>query len=286
VKGLLSIWGAGAMTIKWALDSARRDLVDLSRRNRLLHAPLGGKRPWCMAIVGHSPDELFDKLYRQENFRGYAFSARNCSDDEQRQSNALALQSNVSQSSASIRRPRLQTRLAPDKLERRLTKIFREERTLEEEQGLSTLFLALGFLKWFDSDQAEESFAPLILVPVTMVRVPGGDGYLLRGRDDEIVANISLREKLKSNFGIQLPDIPDDEQWKPSIYFDSVTREIGQQPRWGIDRNAAGVAFFTFSKFMMWRDLDAATWANNALLDHPLLNLLVRMPTLRLFHHL
>jgi Protein of unknown function (DUF4011) len=128
------------MTIKWALDSARRDLVDLSRRNRLLHAPLGGKRPWCMAIVGHSPDELFDKLYRQENFRGYAFSARNCSDDEQRQSNALALQSNVSQSSASIRRPRLQTRLAPDKLERRLTKIFREERTLEEEQGLSTLF--------------------------------------------------------------------------------------------------------------------------------------------------
>src|SRR5262249_59994720 len=96
-----------------------------------------------------------------------------------------ALQSNVPQPSASVRRPRLQTRLGPDKLERRLTKIFREERTLEEEQGLSTLFLALGFLKWFDSDQAEESFAPLVLVPVTMIRVSGGDGYLLRGRDDE-----------------------------------------------------------------------------------------------------
>ena len=84
--------------------------------------------------------------------------------------------------------------------------------------------MALGFLKWFDSDQAEESLAPLVLVPVTMIRVPGGDGYLLRGRDDEIVANIPLREKLKTSFGIQLPDIPDDEQWKPSIYFDSVTR--------------------------------------------------------------
>jgi Protein of unknown function (DUF4011) len=112
--------------LKWALDQARRDLVDLSRRNRLLHAPLGGKRPWCMAVVGHSPDDLFDKLYRQENFRGYAFSARDSSDEEQAQSDALALQSNVPQPSASVRRPRLQTRLAPDKLERRLTKIFRE----------------------------------------------------------------------------------------------------------------------------------------------------------------
>jgi very-short-patch-repair endonuclease len=262
-------------SLKWALDQARRDLVDLSRRNRLLHAPLGGKRPWCVAVVGHSPDELFDKLYRQENFRGYAFRARDSSDEEQAQSDALTLQSNVPQPSASLRRPRLQTRLAPDKLERRLTKIFREERTLEEEQGLSTLFLALGFLKWFDSDQAEESFAPLVLVPVTMIRVSGGDGYLLRGRDDEIVANISLREKLRTNFGIQLPDIPDDEQWKPSIYFDSVNREIIRQPRWEVDRYAAGLGFFTFSKFMMWRDLDATVWANNALLDHPLLNVLL-----------
>jgi hypothetical protein len=91
--------------------------------------------------------------------------------------------------------PRLQTRLAADKLEKRLTKIFREERTLAEEQGISTLFLALGFLKWFDSEQSEESFAPLVLVPVTMDRTAGGDGYLLRGRDDEIVPNISLRVK-------------------------------------------------------------------------------------------
>jgi len=170
--------------VKWALEQARRDLVDLSRRNRLLHAPLGGKRPWCMAIVGHSPDELFDKLYRQENFRGYAFSARDGddSDEDQTQSSALALQSSTLQPSASIRRPRLQTRLPPDKLERRLTKIFREERTLEEEQGLNTLFLALGFLKWFDSDQAEESFAPLVLVPVTMIRVSGGGGRILASR--------------------------------------------------------------------------------------------------------
>ena len=164
----------GRHLLKWALDQARRDLVDLSRRNRLLHAPLSGKRPCCLAIVGHSPDELFDQLYRQENFPGYAFIAGDGSGNKQAQS--LSLQSNAPQPSASIERPRLQTQLAPDKLERHLTKIFREERTLEEEQGLSTLFLALGFLKWFDSDQAEESLAPLVLVPVTMIRVAQAGG--------------------------------------------------------------------------------------------------------------
>jgi len=167
---------------KWltrALDQARRDLIDLTRRNRLLHAPLEGKRPWCMAITGHDPNELFQKLHGQENFRGYAFKARREDSDDQK---SLAIRSsaqvNLSQETSSSRRPRLQTRLEPEKLQKRLAKIFREERTLEEEQGLSTLYLALGFLKWFDSDQAEEaSFAPLLLLPVTMVRVGGSDGY-------------------------------------------------------------------------------------------------------------
>src|SRR5262249_29886460 len=118
-------------------------------------------------------------------------------------------------------------------------------------------------------------FAPLVLVPVTLVRVSGGDGCLLRGRDDEIFANISLREKLKTNFEIQLPDIPDVEQWKPSIYFDNVRREIRRQPTWDVDSLAVGLGFFTFSKFMMWRDLDVTVWPNQSLLEHPLLNLLL-----------
>jgi hypothetical protein len=256
-----------------ALEQARRDLIDLTRRNRLLHAPLEGKRPWCMALSGYGPDELFQKLYRQENFRGYAFKAR--TEDYEDQQSLTIVSSEQFQEPPSTRRPRLQTRLAPDKLQRRLAKIFREERTLEEEQGLSTLYLALGFLKWFDSDQSDASFAPLLLVPATMVRIGGTEGYLLRGRDDDIVANISLREKLKSNFDINLPDLPEDEEWKPSSYFHKVSGEIKRQPRWSVENDAMGLGFFTFSKFLMWRDLHSSSWPSNALLDHPLVAVLL-----------
>jgi hypothetical protein len=249
-----------------------------------------------MALTGYDPDELFDTLYRQENFRGYGFDGTPDENQSGQEPVALAADTSVIpdvtrlpaqtitaqprlQAQAPAGRPELQTKLTPDKLEKRLTKIFREERTLEEEQGVSTLYLALGFLKWFESDQSEEpSFAPLVLLPVTMARGRGSDGYVLQGRDDDIVVNVSLREKLAS-FEIQLPDIPEDDQWKPSHYFESVARQVSRQRRWEVDREAIGLGFFTFSKFMMWRDLEPGTWTNGTLLDHALINILLGQST-------
>jgi AAA domain len=108
-----------------------------------------------------------------------------------------------------------------------------------------------------------------------MTRVRGSDGYALYGRDEEIVANISLREKLRTDFGVVLPEIDEDEGWIPSAYCTVVTTEVARYKRWEVQPNCIGLGFFTFSKFMMWRDLDAAAWPQNGLLGHPLLNILM-----------
>lgn len=275
--------------LRWALEQARRDLVDLSRRNRLLHAPLTGKRPWCLAIVGHEADDVFDALYRRENFRGYAFQGQDEENNEIEASDTKDLLlfsqelsprptlTEKTNESASRRegRPRLQTRLTAERLEKRLTKIARENRTLEEEQGLTTLHLAIGFLRWTEDERSEEvSLAPLILLPVNIERVQGPDGFVLSGRDDDIIVNVSLREKLK-NWGIQLPDIPEGDEWTPSDYFDAVNHVVQSQKKLEVDRLSMGVGFFSFAKFMMWRDLDATTWPATGLLDHKLLGLLL-----------
>src|SRR5579862_4950434 len=106
-----------------ALDQARRELIDLTRRNRLLNAPLEGKRPWCMAVSGQSPDDLLDKLYRQENFRGYAFKARSEEASDQKLPAVLSSENpSFTPEPGSTRRPRLQTRIPPDKLHKRLAK--------------------------------------------------------------------------------------------------------------------------------------------------------------------
>jgi very-short-patch-repair endonuclease len=250
-----------------------------------------------MAIVGHDADEIFTALHRQENFRGYTFQAREDEEADEKDGGAVTpltaprdvfstllpqaapapMEAPIVVSGVrSTSRSRLQTSLPLDKLERRLIKIYREQRTLEEEQGLSTLYIALGFLKWFDSDQSEEpSFAPLILIPVSLHRVQGRDGYVLIGRDDDIVINVSLREKLRADFGIILPDIPESDEWLPTEYFDAVKQVTSRQHRFQVDSSALGLGFFTFSKFMMWRDLDPNTWPNESLIEHTLLSALL-----------
>jgi len=59
---------------------------------------------------------------------------------------------------------KLQTQLTSDRLQKKLLKLFYDARTYEEEQGVNILYLAMGFLKWYEDDKLErERFAPLLL---------------------------------------------------------------------------------------------------------------------------
>src|SRR5947207_1465182 len=53
-----------------ALEDARRELIDISRRNRLLHTPRAGRRIHCLEFIDFDPDTVFADLSRD----GKAFS--------------------------------------------------------------------------------------------------------------------------------------------------------------------------------------------------------------------
>ena len=56
-----------------ALNDARRELIDISRRNRLLHTPRTGRRVHCLEFVGVEPDFVFSELARDG--KAFSFSA-------------------------------------------------------------------------------------------------------------------------------------------------------------------------------------------------------------------
>ena len=66
---------------------------------------------------------------------------------------------------------RIRTFLDSMELEKHLKGLYRAAKLSIEENGSNTLFLALGFLKWYETDVAEKArYAPLVLIPVDIVR--------------------------------------------------------------------------------------------------------------------
>ena len=147
---------------------------------------------------------------------------------------------------------------------------------IEDEQGVNVLFLALGFLRWFEdasSDIVRE--APLILVPVLLTRDNARGSIRLKAREGDIETNFSLVEKVK-DFNLGLPELPDDEDWLPSEYLDRVRAAVSSQSRWSVDSDGALLGFFSFSKLLMYRDLDPDNWPGATIFGHRILDGLFR----------
>lgn len=165
----------------------------------------------------------------------------------------------------------LDTLLGPDALAKKLLKIARDARTAEEEQGVNILYLALGFVTWFEDEKSDvRREAPLVLLPVELVRNQRTSTYDLRIRPDDLITNLPLQQRWQDDFGLALPDLEIDDEWRPTDYFDQVEVIVGQRPRWLIDRNAIQLGFFSFSKLLMYRDLDLDAWPDSNLETHDL----------------
>ena len=89
-------------------------------------------------------------------------------------------------------------------------------------------------------------------------------------RDDDIASNQALQERMRGDFGIGLPDVPETDNWLPSAYFSAVAAAISSKRRWSIDTEGVEIGFYSSSKFLIMRDLEPANWPGNALVEHKL----------------
>ncbi|MEO8216223.1 MAG: DUF3320 domain-containing protein [Acidobacteriota bacterium] len=159
-------------------------------------------------------------------------------------------------------------------LDRRLVEIFRHARTEMEEGGASALYLALGFLSWYETEKSEQPrLAPILLLPLELQRKSIHEGFTLHLTDDDPRINVTLLELLKRDFGITiggLDPLPEDDSGLdvPLILrkFREAVRDIR---RWTVVDNAR-FGFFSFTKFLMWRDLKERSedLTRNPVVDH------------------
>jgi hypothetical protein len=265
-------------SIAAALEAARDKLLDRSLRTKLINTPLTSSRARHVRVF----DELSDEVSRiLLTGRAMTFApAPSKADRENEADEAAGLwvppedDERDDQGVASRHRDnRLQTHLTPEGLQKRLLSLYYEGQTLEEEQGVNVLFLALGFLEWREAKQSETPrFAPLVLLPVELIRDGARDRFKFILRPDDLITNVSLQAWLKEQFGILLPELPDVDDWSPSSYFAAVRAAIGSRTGWKVLENEILLGFFSFAKFLLWRDLDPENWPTpDKLTANPLL---------------
>ncbi len=265
------------------LDQSRRDVLDLSLRNPLLNFRPSKRRG--LEVTDELSRETFRILVGSERVMYFltapedqASPSPHPPDDTPSDVPAelLALLSQPASdpngTAARHTDNKLQTALTLAGLNLRLRETFRQARLSIEEQGVNILYLALGMLRWHESDSSDtERRAPLVLIPVKLTRSGVRENFKLSWTKDEIEPNLSLEAKLKQDFNVRLPEMPPEDDLDVDDYLARVERAVAKQPRWSVARNEIHLNFFSFSKLLIYKDLDPASWPEeNQPADHPL----------------
>lgn len=271
------------LPLETKLERARTELLDLSARNRLLNMPRSAKTAKAIDIVDEQSCEIYRLLVKEQ--RPFTFlPGRQTPDSSNAEGEEIVELSQPDDDSVDARGiasrhadTRLQTRLTSAGLQKRLLDLYYDARTLEEEQGVNILFLALGSLKWVDpKNPANIRYAPLILVPVALERGNAAEKFKLRWRQEDPAANLSLEAYLDREHRLKLPAFEANEDFDPATYMRDVAEAVAAKTEWSVNPDDILLGFFSFAKFLMYRDLDPATWPKGAkLAEHDLVRSLV-----------
>ena len=245
-----------ANIIEKEFKNLRKELLDLTLRNQLLNFKTRAK---TITIVNQSPINIYQTLVLQENKMYFVANKKDKKEDKSSVWDHIPFDF----SKFSEGDKKLATDLTPKELQKRLYYINNQAKTMLQEQGYNILYLAVGFLEWRDKSKPRQTnLAPLVLIPVSMERKKVGESFNLEWTGEDIQTNISLKAKLLEA-GIELPDF-EFKKYGEVIdhYIAKVKRATARMDGWKVNNNVA-IGFFSFTKFVMYNDLNPEAWADN-----------------------
>ncbi|MCB0032534.1 MAG: DUF3320 domain-containing protein [Anaerolineales bacterium] len=257
------------MSAEAKLESARKELLDLGLRNPLLNYRT--LRARGLEITDERPTDLYPLLVQKNT--PMAFLEQATAEPETDQLG----QPDEGELTTRYTDDNLQTPYDSATLQKRLLHTHYTARSYIEENGANILYVALGMLSWYESDNStKKRRAPLILIPVWLDRGSANEKFRVTYTGEEISTNLSLEAKLRIDYGLQLPFLPAGDELDVATYFEAVAAAVATQPRWSVEHDTAVVAFFSFSKLLMLNDLDPTNWpADKNPAVHPVIRALL-----------
>ncbi|GAA1772309.1 DUF3320 domain-containing protein [Kocuria aegyptia] len=155
----------------------------------------------------------------------------------------------------------------------------RKAKVVLEETGANNLFVTIGALAWQDRT-GKEGLAPLFLLPVTLTGRKNQPFHVQIEDGAEARPNYCLIEKLKQDYGLEIPVLAeppaDDSGMDVAHVFEELRRTLALRGLPFTVEPDVRLAMLQFSTLEMWRDL-SEHW--ESFLDNPLVGHLVNTPT-------
>jgi very-short-patch-repair endonuclease len=245
------------------LDRWKRKLLDLTMNNRLLNFRDTKK---TLPLLYSDLASLEDALADGEAFKLYPRPS-DLEDSQERDMEVYRLRTGDDAFRDLIqeefRAHRLRSNLTDTDLSRRLVDIYRGAKISIEENGANTLYLALGFLVWYESKNSSlRRMAPIILIPLEIERRSVQEGFSISQSDEEPMVNVTLLELLEHDFQLTVPGMDSIQHDEHGVdvcgILNAFRKAIKMIDRWEV-LDTAYIGHFSFTKFLMWRDLEVRT---------------------------
>ncbi len=246
----LSLDGKATKNKQW-----ERRLLDLSLKNALLNFHPGKN---VLHVLSADINRTYEHLASGEEFQILEKTAdvRNMLPVDNYFNSMPNLTALTELVEIELRNRRLRTHADADHIAEVLRYLIKKGKTAEEETGANVLFLAFGFLKWYESDSVTEAkYAPLVLLPVRISRSKGGKGYSVSLAEERMQFNTTLLEFLLREFKIDIRGLDNlSEGIRVSEIIAMVKAEILNMKRWDV-LDDVYLAGFSFARFAMWNDV-------------------------------
>lgn len=133
-----------------------------------------------------------------------------------------------------------------------LGNIHKKARTILEETGVNSAYLAFGFIHWREDERSDIIYhAPILLAPIVISRETAVSPYYITLTDDDLVVNPTFSYKLEGEYKIKLPEYEDETL---AEYLDRVAEAV-KPLRWQVTGECK-IGIFSFLKMNMYHDLN------------------------------
>ena len=248
------------------IENTRRELLDISlSHNRFLSCRRSAKSLKTLEFENGCSTRVYDRLVDEGKSIGFVPTVEESEAEETRDEvlfdTSVDFEEPSPCSEPDRREDSLYAPVTASRLDRQLLALHRDTKALQEEQGIDTLYLALGFLYWKDAKDSDTlRRAPLVLVPLEMSRTSAGADFRASYSESDLEPNLPLEMKLKSDFGILLPKWP--EELDVPAYYQDIRDAIARQDGWSVAEDEMAMGLFSFGKIQMYRDLDPEHWSH------------------------